>query len=418
VTAAPPGARWRDVRGLLGLYLVAAVLGVAVGAFAVGFLAAVKLVTNLVWHHWPETFADHRGLATIAVCTAGGLLVGSVNRGRTPRGRGDEVHDLRHALEDVDGPVPRPSGLLRLASLGVLSLGFGGALGPEAPLIVMVSGLVGRLRNVLHVAGDQLTQIGVAAALGGLFGAPMAPATILVEGRESSRWLRGVGPGIVAAVAGLWIATVLLPSGVLHPFHAHEVSVPFGVKLLLGLLGAAVGSAAGSLVHVLLPVSHGVAARAARPLVLRGGVGGLVLGAAGALTPLALFSGHHEMQDLLDDPGRSGWALAGIAVLRLVTLLACLATGWFGGEIFPASALGMAAAMAVASPLGADAVTVAGVAGMAAAGAVVLRRPIAAFLLFLVFVPPGYVVVVALAAAVAGGLLSTHVPAAEPVPAR
>jgi len=91
-----------------------------------------------------------------------------------------------------------------------------------------------------------------------------------------------------------------------------------------------------------------------------------------------------------------------------VTLLACLATGWFGGEIFPASALGMAAAMAVASPFGTDAVTICGLAGMAAAGAVVLGRPIAAFLVFLVFVPPGYVVVVALAAAVAGGFLRTQ----------
>jgi H+/Cl- antiporter ClcA len=128
---------------------------------------------------------------------------------------------------------------------------------------------------------------------------------------------------------------------------------------------------------------------------------------------LALFSGHHEMQSLLDDPGRSGWALAGIALLRLVTLLACLATGWFGGEIFPAAVLGMAAAMAVAAPFGADAVTICGLAGMAASGAVVLKRPIAAFLLFLIFVPSGYVVVVALAVAVAGAFLRADEPAAD-----
>jgi H+/Cl- antiporter ClcA len=58
------------------------------------------------------------------------------------------------------------------------------------------------------------------------------------------------------------------------------------------------------------------------------------------------------MVALLDAPECSSWALAGIALLRRVTLLACLATGWFGGEIFPAAVLGMAAARAVAAPFG------------------------------------------------------------------
>lgn len=75
-------------------------------------------------------------------------------------------------------------------------------------------------------------------------------------------------------------------------------------------------------------------------------------------------------------------------VLNLVATLACIGTGWVGGQIFPAAFSGMAAAL-----LAHAAFTGAPVASLAAAGAAagttaVLRRPLASALILLLFFPP------------------------------
>jgi H+/Cl- antiporter ClcA len=132
-----------------------------------------------------------------------------------------------------------------------------------------------------------------------------------------------------------------------------------------------------------------------------------VLGLLATTSPLVLFSGHHQMQSLLDGEVSGSLGLIALAVARLVALLACLATGWFGGEIFPAAMVGMAAAMGVGMLVGTDASVVLGVAGMVGAGVAVLRRPVAGFLLFVVVLPASYAGAVALAAVVAAVLCRT-----------
>ena len=162
--------------------------------------------------------------------------------------------------------------------------------------------------------------------------------------------------------------------------------------------------------HRLLPLTEAWSRRLTPNRVLRGAVGGLVLGACGAITPLVLFSGHHEIQELLDDTATLGAAaLLGIAALKLVATVGVLATGWAGGEIFPAAMIGSALGLAVAAVSGTDAVGGCLAAGLIAASAATMRKPVAALLVLLVFLPTGTFVAGALGAAVAAAALrATH----------
>jgi hypothetical protein len=140
------------------LHTLAATLGLGVGMVAVAFLGAVHLVTRALWSdsapaQWLPG-PDWAGI--LLVCGSGGVLVGLLNRGGA-------VHDLQSTLEEADHDPPTGArgsvDLGRVAVLGVVSLGFGGALGPEAPLIAIVAGLVMRVRSVLRLAREEAAEI-------------------------------------------------------------------------------------------------------------------------------------------------------------------------------------------------------------------------------------------------------------------
>lgn len=402
---------WSAVR----VHLVAAVLGGLVGLVSVVFLAGVLGLQTLLWHWLPGAtpwLEAHRALITLTVCAVGGVLVGLVNRGSAAGRHEDEgAHDLDSALAVSSAAPPRPSGVLRLASLGVLSLGFGASLGPEAPLIAVVAGLAGRLSAVLRTAREDLVQLSLAGATAGLFGAPLGAASLPVEGAppsEMGRRLSMLGPSLVAALTGLGVVLAVLPSGSLHPFSISRQWVPaLGPAAWWCLVAGVLAAASGAALHAGVAPSQRLAARLVRPLVPRAVLGGLVLGVCGVLTPLSLFSGHHETQVLLDEVGeRTAWALLAIGAVKVVAVLACLATGWFGGDILPAAMVGALWGLIVADLSGTPAVAACVAAGMVACAATVMRRPVTALLFLAFYLPTGTLVPAAAGAAVAAVLLA------------
>lgn len=401
--------------GVARISATAVVLGAAVGLVCVAFLGAEKLLRDLLWERLWEAvpwLADHRAVATVLLCTTGGVVVGLVNRGRAAgTHQAEPAHDLDDALASSHQEAPSTAGVLRLAVLGVVSLAFAGSLGPEAPLIAVVAALAARLGHVLRLTRDEAVDLSVAGALGGLFGAPLGAVAIPLESGDPTG-LRArigrIGPNLLAAVAGLTVLLAVLPEGSFHRFDLEaDPDGGTGWVLLPALAAALIGAAAGAVLLRGLPVLQRRAARLAPALVLRAAMGGLVLGLCGAVTPLALFSGHAEMQQLFDELGeRSAAVLLGIAAVKVVAVLACLATGWFGGEVFPAAMVGTTLALAVAEVGGTEGTAAVAAAGMVAAAAVALHRPVAALLLFVFFIPAGTLVAAALGAAVGAAVLS------------
>ncbi len=125
----------------------------------------------------------------------------------------------------------------------------------------------------------------------------------------------------------------MLPEGSLHPLTLPStVSLPEtgrpGAQAAFWVVAALVGALAGGVLLRLVPGLQDLTARALPSLVPRAVVGGLVLGLMGALTSLALFSGHDGIQEGYDDIGElAAVTLVGLALVKAVAMLACLATG-------------------------------------------------------------------------------------------
>ena len=373
------------------VYLIAAVLGAGVGLISIGFLFAVKTAKELIWTSELERINP---VVVLSICVVGGLLVGVLNQ-LAEKSR-SEVHDLTEAIADMEEVETKQAPPARLifgrAGLGVVSLGFGGPLGPEAPLIALVAQLSSRLSHILRVTQARVVELSVAGSLGVLFGVPLVLAGIESEEKAKNRNLGqrivARGPEILAAISSLFVITKLLPEIGIHQFtSANSSEVGFGIDLiwvaLISVLAASLGLA---IVRATPKARELVVSKIPGGAIPAGLLSGLILGVSAVVTPLVLFSGHHEIQEILDSPIGIGNLLVVVALKTLV-LIACLAGGWYGGQIFPLAFIGAGTALLVAELVNSSATLGLVAAGFVAASAVGIRRPALALLLGFVLFP-------------------------------
>jgi H+/Cl- antiporter ClcA len=373
------------------VYLIAAVLGAGVGLVSIGFLFAVKTAKELIWTSELERINP---VVVLSICVVGGLLVGALNQ-LAEKSR-SEVHDLTEAIADMEEVETKQAPPARLifgrAGLGVVSLGFGGPLGPEAPLIALVAQLSSRLSHILRVTQARVVELSVAGSLGVLFGVPLVLAGIESEEKAKNRNIGqrivARGPEILAAISSLFVITKLLPEIGIHQFtSANSAEVGFGIDLiwvaLIAVLAASLGLA---IVRATPKARELVVSKIPGGAIPAGLLSGLILGASAVVTPLVLFSGHHEIQEILDSPIGVGNLLVVVALKTLV-LIACLAGGWYGGQIFPLAFIGAGTALLVGELVNSSATLGLVAAGFVAASAVGIRRPALALLLGFVLFP-------------------------------
>lgn len=398
---------------------LAALLGFAIGVLAGLYLAVVRVLEHLIWDGYEPRLPGPTWLGMLMVCVGGGALVGLL-RVRHDR---DTPHDLEDTLAVLDRvvsvepgepppPIPKVRWLARSGALGVVSLAAGGSLGPEAPLLALAMGLGQRTARLLRLSSSESAYLSSAGALSGLFGGPLGPVALPVEGSRRPMFAgRMVAPGLVAGLMGLIGLLLVLPSRHGPFYDLPDAGVDTVADLLVALAWGALGAVPAAFGGLALLLSMAPLRRLGERLVPwvlpRAMAGGLVLAVCGLVAPLTLFSGEHQAQELVDTIAeRSAWGLLALAALKILATLACLTTGWFGGHIFPAVFVGMAAALIVVAVFPDAPVTPLAAAGAGAAGVAVLRRPVAMILLLLLFFPLAVAPALIMGAVVAVAMVS------------
>ena len=375
----------------LRVYLIAVVLGAGVGVISIGFLFAVKTAKELIWTSELERTS---AVVVLGICTLGGLLVGLLNY-MSEKSR-SEAHDLSEAIADMEDVETKQAPPARIifgrAGLGVVSLGFGGPLGPEAPLIALVAQLSSRLSHILKVTQTRIVELSVAGSLGVLFGVPLVLAGIESEEKAKTRnigqKIAARGPEILAAISSLFVITKLLPEIGIHQFtSANSSEVGFGTELIWVLLIALAASSLGLAIVIATPrVRVLVVSKIPGGAIPAGLISGIILGVSAAITPLVLFSGHHEIQEILDSPIGIGNLLV-VVGLKALVLVVCLAGGWYGGQIFPLAFIGAGTALVVTDLVNSSATLGLVAAGFVAASSVGIKRPAFALLIGFILFP-------------------------------
>ena len=184
-------------RAYVRLLVLAALIGAPISAAAYFFLEAADELQTLVYDDLPDALGYDTAPVwwPVPVLMLTGLLV-ALAITRLPGFGGHSPADGFHA----SGPVT-PAHLPGIVLAALATLGGGVVLGPEAPLILMGSGLGVLALKLVQRDADQRTAAVVAsagsfAAISALVGSPLIGAFLLLE---------------IAGLAGPMVGVVLVP---------------------------------------------------------------------------------------------------------------------------------------------------------------------------------------------------------------
>ena len=315
-------------RRYVQLLVVAALIGVPVSAAAYGFLKLVAWLQEALFTDLPEGlgFDTPPTWWPLPLLALSGLLVALAILHLPGTGGHSPADGFKAA-----GALP-PAELPGVLLAALATLSFGVVLGPEAPLIMMGSGLgVLAVHLAARDAPDQAATViaaaGSFAAISSLLGSPIVGAFLLLEAAGLGGPMLGVVlvPGLLAAGVGTLIfigldeltgfGTFSLAVPGLPPFDRPTLAM-FGWALAFGLIAPFVGRGIQLLA---LAVRPHVERRMVLLMPLLGVlIAGLAIGfaeATGHSASNVLFSGQDDLGPLIDGP--AGWTVGALLLLVL-----------------------------------------------------------------------------------------------------
>jgi H+/Cl- antiporter ClcA len=421
-------------RRYVGILVLAAVIGVPVSVAAYGFLALVNELQELLFDDLPGALGLDPTPAwwPLPLLVASGVIVALAIE-RLP-GRGG--HSPADGFHPSGAVAPRELAGIVLAAAGTLS--FGVVLGPEAPLILVGSGLgVLAVRLAARDAPPQAAAViaaaGSFAAISSLIGSPLIGAFLLLEAAGLSGPMIGLVllPGLLSAgigsliflgldsITGLGTFTLTIPG--LPQFDCLTVAM-FAWALVIGAVAPLLGRG------IQLLALRTRAAVEPRMVLLMP-----VLGAAIALLAIGfeqatdhdsnavLFSGQDALGPLIKQA--SEWSVAALLLLMACKSVAyALAMSSFrGGPVFPSIFIGAAGGITASHLPGLELIPAVAM-GIGAMCTVMLTLPLTSTLLATVLLGTDgtqampVVIVAVVVAYVVTARLTPAPPATVPVP--
>lgn len=399
--------------------LLSAVLGALAGALVWLLLRIMNLGIDLVWHTIPE-YVGNNVVYTIGVCLLGGLLIGLWQKkfGIYPQELEEVMHELRSTGTYPYSKVP----MLSVAAL--LPLIFGGCLGPEAGLTGIIVGLCCWVGDKLKYKGREIREMaeaGMAATLGVIFASPFVGIAFNYESEDAKDREEELTEKEKATLKNLkklvYIMAVAGGLGAMHllgaifgggsgiPRFGRDVDITVDDwKWFLAVFAA--GLIAGVIYAVVNKITLAIGNKLINHRIISCMLAGICLAVIGLAFPWTMFSGEHQMGELMvvwQDESAVDLILTTLMKLVLVNL--CINLGWKGGYIFPIIFSGVSLGYAMAMIIGIEPVFAVAVVTATLCG-YIMRKPVMVIgVLLLCF--PVTVIIPLSAAAYLGSLIPT-----------
>jgi CIC family chloride channel protein len=213
------------------LVLIGTALLVGLGA-GIGAVLFRYLINGVEWvgYQWmPSVIADWGKAYVVIVPAIGGLLVGLLVYFFASEARGHGVPEVMAAVALRDGRI-RPVVAVVKALASALSIGSGGSVGREGPIVQIGSALGSSLGQALHLSGDRVRNLVACGAAGGIaatFNAPIAGVMFALEVILGQFNVRHFSSVVVAAVAASVVGRAAFGD-----FPAFSVPFEYGITSL------------------------------------------------------------------------------------------------------------------------------------------------------------------------------------------
>jgi CIC family chloride channel protein len=371
------------------MVLVAVLVGVIGGFGAILFRALVQFFQGFAIGRGDDVVILLEHVAwwkRILLPLVGGLIVGPLVYFFAREAKGHGVPEVLNAVVFKNGVI-RPIVAAVKITASAVTIGFGGSVGREGPIIQIGASMASTLGQLLRFSPQRLRVLigcGAAAGIAATFNAPIAGAVFALEIILRDFAIVTFSPIIVASVTATAVSRHFLGDTPAFPVPGFVIQSPAELPFYL-VLGILVGLVSILYVRSLYATEDWFD-RLQWPTYLKPALGAVPLGLLIIGFPQVYGIGYSSMVEALNGE-MVFWLMALLMLVKLVAVNLTLGSGFSGGIFAPALFLGgmtggaFGALMGQLFPANVGAIGAFAMVGMAAMVAAATRGPLMAILI-------------------------------------
>ncbi len=325
------------------MIIAAIIIGLLAGFAAIGIRFLIHEISYLCFQgegNLLQNIINTPWYWILIIPTVGGLIVGPIIYFLAPEAKGHGVPEVMQSILLKGGNIrPRVAFIKAIASS--ITIGTGGSVGREGPIIQIGSSLGSMVGQFLRVPSKRMKTLvgcGAAAGIAAAFNAPIAGALFAVEIILMDFAIAQFSPIVIASV----IATV-----VSHTFEGKFAAFVVPTYQLVSpqeigfyfILGALAGIASYLFIKVLYYSEDVFDNKLKFPEYLKPALGGIQIGLIALIFPHIMGVGYDTINDALY--GNMFWYLAlALVFIKILATSITLGSGGSGGIFAPSLFMG------------------------------------------------------------------------------
>ncbi len=325
------------------MIIIALIIGTLAGFSAILIRALIELITDISYTgHGSilENISDSPWYLILFVPALGGLIVGPIIYFFAPEAKGHGVPEVMQAIFLKGGKI-RPRVALIKAFASAVSIGTGGSVGREGPIVQIGSSLGSTIGQFFHVPTKRMKTLvgcGAAAGIAAAFNAPIAGALFALEIILMDFAVAQFSPIVIASVMATVVSRAFEGDFAAFKVPRYELVNPQELIFYL-VLGVLAGVVSYLFIKVLYSFEDWFDEQTKIPEYLRPVIGGLGVGLIGIFAPEVMGVGYDTINFALN--GNIIWYFAFILIfVKIFATAITLGSGGSGGIFAPSLFMG------------------------------------------------------------------------------
>lgn len=278
------------------ILIVAGLVGLIAGLAAVSLKSAVHLIQNLLEKNLDLTGVNYLYLGYPLI---GILLTVLLANFFLKEKLGHGITQILYAISKRSSIIQRSKMYSRMFT-SAITVGFGGSVGLEAPIVVTGSAIGSNLGRLVHLDYKKRTLLigcGAAGAISAIFNSPVAGVIFAIEVILTDITINKFIPILIASVLGQLVSIVLLGEDILFSFRLVDGFSASQTHYFL-LLGIMTGGASLYFTRLLYYTEHQI--QKVKNIIYRAVIGGIGLALIILIFPPIYGEGYDTIKDLLN----------------------------------------------------------------------------------------------------------------------
>ncbi len=325
------------------MIVIAIIIGVLAGFSAIGIRAMIKFFSEVSFPgpgSLLQNIMDTPWLLIIIIPIIGGLIVGPIIHYLAPEAKGHGVPEVMQAILLKGGQIRGRVAFVK-AIASAISIGTGGSVGREGPIIQIGSSLGSVVGQFLHVSTKRLKTLvgcGAAAGIAAAFNAPIAGALFAVEIVLMDFAVAQFSPIVISSVMATVISHTFEGNFAAFIVPKYQLASPVEIVFYF-ILGAASGVVAYLFIKTLYYCEELFDNRIKIPESFKPALGGLGIGLIALVFPQVMGVGYDSINNALY--GNMIWYVALILIfMKILATSLTLGSGGSGGIFAPSLFMG------------------------------------------------------------------------------